>query len=318
MRHKTKLLLLGIIIHAGLHAQTIEHYYDYAGKPSEPEEAISYSLVIRTDTGWYRRDYYTREKKLQMAGLYQDRDCTIPNGSFLYFYPNKQLSSSGKFAGGKKEGLWLRYHPNGMPQDSTSFYNGQPVGIQLSWHPNGYPRDSSVYRPDGSGAGISWFNNGELSAAGFFSAGRRPDRKWLYFHKNGKPSCTETYDKGKLISRQHFDESGTLLADTTDIETEATFPGGVEAWSKYLQKKLYFPTQYKFKNGQKAVVVVSFTVSEEGTVEDVYVSTSLHPDFDRIAERVITQSPKWIPARSKNRHIRSYRKQPVVFGQKYI
>ncbi|ANH80797.1 hypothetical protein A8C56_07215 [Niabella ginsenosidivorans] len=65
----------------------------------------------------------------------------------------------------------------------------------------------------------------------------------------------------------------------------------------------------------KPVVIVNFSVSEEGNIEDVYVSTSLHPVFDAIAEKVIKRSPKWIPALSKNRHIRSYMKQPVTFGQ---
>ena len=315
MHLKPELLLVCLLLCCVATAQTTEHYYNYKWERCKPEEALFYSSVTKTDSGWYRRDYYIRERKLHMAGLYKDEECKIPNGTFYYFYPNTYLSSTGRYKEGKQEGIWLSYHFNQLMQDSAIYIDGDPIGEKLSWYPNGYLRDSSIYRADGSGLRVSWFSNGVPSSAGMFAGGRQPDKKWVYFHKNGTASNIELYDKGKLVSRQLFDSSGTLLADATDIEKEAEFSGGQAAWMKYLQKHLYFPAQYKFENGVKAVVIVSFSISEEGKVEDVYVSTSLHPAFDAIAENVIKRSPGWIPALSKNRNVRSYRRQPVTFGQ---
>ncbi len=201
MHRKLQLLLLGMVISTSLNAQTTERYYDYSWKACKPEEALFYSTVIKTDTGWYRRDYYLREKKLQMAGLYQDEDCKVPNGTFFYFYPNAQISSVGKFRSGKKEGIWLRYYSNKMLQDSASYHNDRPVGLVLSWHSNGYLSDSAIYRPDGSGLRASWFDNGMPSSAGRFSEKGKADKKWVYFHKNGKPSCVEMYNNGTLTAR---------------------------------------------------------------------------------------------------------------------
>jgi len=68
-------------------------------------------------------------------------------------------------------------------------------------------------------------------------------------------------------------------------------------------------------NGEKAVVVVTFSIDENGNVTEVFTSTPFNSAFDKIAEDVIRHSPKWIPAMEHNRTIRTVRSQPVYFAQ---
>ena len=311
---KPFLFLLPLIFSVTTFAQTIEKYYDFQWKETKPENARFVGVIEKTDSGWHRRDYFLLEKKLQMDGTYDDSTCKTANGRFRYFHSNGSLSQVGRYMHGKKEGLWLSYHYNGMIDDSSSYSNGHLIGNCYGWYDNGYLSDSATWNADGSGVKVAWFNNGSPSYGGRYSAHEKKNGKWTYYHRNGKLSAVEQYNNGVLIDKKYFDEDGRV-ADTTNKDKDASFPGGVQEWLKYLVKKLYFPTQYKLINGDRAIVVVEAVIDEEGNVTNVVVSTPFHPAFDRIAVEVVRKSPKWLPAINHNRKVTYKIKQPVVFSQ---
>jgi len=185
----------------------------------------------------------------------------------------------------------------------------------MKWHHNGYIADSSVYQPDGSGVEVSWFDNGNPSSAGMLAAGFKQHGRWKYFHKTGQVSAIELYDNGKLMGKQYFGEDGSSTSDTTNNDREAEFPGGLKAWGNYLGKHLFFPSQYQLVNSDKAAVVISAVIDEDGKVQDAYVKTPFYPEFDKIALNAVRSSPKWRPARNHNRNVKYYINQPVVFSQ---
>lgn len=295
--------------------QVVEKYYDFQWKACEPQYARFYCTITKTDSGYVRKDYFIHEKSLQMLGKYNDLECKIANGYFYYFHSNGILQSTGEYVNGKKNGLWLRFHSNGFMNDSTVYSNGNISGTSLSWHPNGFISDSTIQNEDGSGLHVSWFENGSPSLVGLYSAGRKQNGKWKYYHNNGEISSIEIFNEGILIDKIYFDEKGKKETDTTSKDRDAIFPGGYTAWTEYLYKNTYFPDRYKIINSDKAVVVVSFAVNEEGRVVDVFVSTPFYPEFDKIAERAILRSPKWKPAINHNRKVKFWMRQPVTFSQ---
>jgi len=296
-------------------AQHYERYYDYLGHPCDATTARFYSELNKKDSLWKREDYFIHERSMQMSGSYTDTSCKIAEGLFYYYHPNKSLQSTGSYKNGKKEGLWLGFYPNGIISDSSIYISGNKIGVSYAWHSNGYLRDSAVWGIDGGGVEVSWFDNGNPAAAGRYSAGYNQNGKWQYFHKNGKLSALENYNNGVLTDKQYFDENGNGMPDTTNKDREAVFPGGNKAWSKYLDKSLYFPTQYKFENADKAVVVVSAVIDEEGNMTDVTINTPLYPAFDDIAMKAVKKSPKWQPAMQHNRRVKYRIMQAVYFEQ---
>ena len=312
---KVSAFVIFFILSFSANAQKIEKYYNYLWKECEPNSARFYALIEKTDSGWHRRDFFIHEKKIQMDGTYEDADCQIEAGKFYFFHPNGMLESTGKYVHGKKDSLWLRYYQDGMMEDSVFYVNGNPSGVSMSWYQNGYPRDSSFFNIDGSGMELQWFDNGVPSAAGRYTAGRKENGKWQFFHASGKLSALETYDAGKLIDKQYFDEQGNMMADTSNNDRDAEFPGGQKAWIKFMYKGLYFPPQYKIANADSAVVVISFSINLDGKLKDPFVSTPFYPEFDKIALRAIAKSPQWIPAMKHNRKIYYYMRQPITFGQ---
>src|SRR5258708_4032218 len=308
--------LLFLLAFPSVHSQKIERYFDYRWHDTTSTNARFYSLMEKTDSGWHRQDYFLHSLTLQMEGLYQDSACKVPSGSFRYYHPTRIPESIGVYRDGKKQGLWLSYYSNGALKDSTVYDRGNPVGIRLGWYRNGYPSDSANYNPDGSGVEVSWFDNGNPSAAGRYAAGYKKYGKWQYFYKQGSISAIEIYDRnGTLQDKKYMDEKGAPIADTTNKNKTAEFPGGTKAWSKYVGKTLYFPDQYKFTNGDMAAVVIDATIDEEGKVVEAEVSVPFYPAFDRIALDAVRKSPGWTPAFEHNRKVRYQIRQPVVFSQ---
>lgn len=309
-----RLLFLLSFLSSICYGQKIEKYYNYQWRETEASKARFYGLIEKTDSGWHRRDYFLRENRLQMDGLYEDDSCKYANGSFKYYHANGFFSGGGKFLHGKRQGLWVHYYDNGMMEDSGYYENGKAMGIHLSLHRNGYPADSTSWQPDGSGVIVAWFDNGVPAYAGRYLAGKR-NGPWQFFHKNGNLSAKEIYANGQLRDKQYFDEAGNAITDTTNHDREADFPGGMQAWSKYLSKKLYFPEQYKLVNTDQVVVVVDFTIDENGKVKDIAAAVPFHPAFDKIALDAVRRSPDWTPAIQQNRKVSFRQRQAITFAQ---
>jgi protein TonB len=99
----------------------------------------------------------------------------------------------------------------------------------------------------------------------------------------------------------------------TKVEIESTYPGGMEAWKRYLNKNFRYPDEAQNSEIQ-GVVVVQFIVDKEGNVSDVQaVSGPEQGGLREEAVRVIKKSGKWTPAIQNGRQVKSYKNQPITF-----
>jgi len=100
----------------------------------------------------------------------------------------------------------------------------------------------------------------------------------------------------------------------TVVQIAAEFPGGLPAWTKYLESNLNrdLPVENGAPPG-KYTVVVSFIVSKTGDISDVTAEND--PGYGTKAEaiRVITKGPKWKPAVQNGRNVIYRHKQSITF-----
>ncbi len=89
------------------------------------------------------------------------------------------------------------------------------------------------------------------------------------------------------------------------------FPGGKKAFSYYLSKNLKWPKDCS--EAAQGIVIISFFVEKDGRLNDIKVVKSMAPAFDAEALKVITNSPKWIPARRGAQFIKSKYSVPIRF-----
>ncbi len=98
------------------------------------------------------------------------------------------------------------------------------------------------------------------------------------------------------------------------VENEAQFPGGQQAWVRYLQKNLN--ANAPVNNGAAPgtyQVIVKFIVSRDGSISDVNAETKYGFGMEDEAIKIIQRGPKWEPALQNGRNVNAYRRQPITF-----
>jgi protein TonB len=98
----------------------------------------------------------------------------------------------------------------------------------------------------------------------------------------------------------------------TKVENPAEFPGGQDAWRRYLERNLQYPDAAT-ENGTQGVVRVQFVVDKEGNISEVQ---SLNDPGDGLAEeavRIIKKGPKWKPAEQNGRKVIYRHIQTITF-----
>lgn len=137
-----------------------------------------------------------------------------------------------------------------------------------------------------------------------------PDGYDIRFTSHGDTLEYKIYELGKLIKEQQFGTKDAAEVFTT-VQTAPSFPGGDEAWTRYISNNLHYPASLKEKITGK--VFVSFIVDREGFVADIMIIRSLHPLLDEEAMKLIKKSPRWNPAMQNGKAIASSIHIPVSF-----
>ena len=94
------------------------------------------------------------------------------------------------------------------------------------------------------------------------------------------------------------------------VELMPQFPGGEAALMKYIKSHLQTPQTQEQINGN---VILQFVVHSDGSIGEVKVVRSLHPDYDKEAIRVIKSLPKFTPGRQNGQAVAVWYTIPVVF-----
>ena len=99
------------------------------------------------------------------------------------------------------------------------------------------------------------------------------------------------------------------------VEVEPSFPGGAKAWESFLMKNLN-PNAAKEKGAKTGFykVIIRFIVDKNGNVSDIKALSKNGYGMEEDAVRVISNSPKWIPAMQNGKVVTAYKTQPVFFA----
>jgi periplasmic protein TonB len=97
------------------------------------------------------------------------------------------------------------------------------------------------------------------------------------------------------------------------VETEASFPGGDEAWVKYVSKAVTRHMKKLVRAGAEGTCLVRFIVDKNGNVSDATAISMQGTLLAEICVKVISDGPKWIPAFQFGKKVNAYRIQPIRF-----
>jgi periplasmic protein TonB len=150
-----------------------------------------------------------------------------------------------------------------------------------------------------------------------------PPQEKLDDSKIGKENVKGTEDQGFIEPPPEPTGTGAKIEKEpeedydkifTVVQQEAAFPGGLAAWSRFVERNL--DRELPANNGAPAgkyTVTVSFIVDKEGKVSEVKAEND--PGYGTASEavRVIKKGPNWTPALQNGRNVISRKKQNITF-----
>ena len=316
MRKVVNFILLILVLQFA-NAQKIEKYFDFQWRETSSEYAMFYGVWEKVDSLWHRKDYYIHQKSLQMEGFFKDEACKVHHGKFTHYYTNGNVESTSNYQNNSKEGVFISYHPNGMIKDSAFYRNDKMIGMSAAWYPSGNIMYERMLDTMGNQSGIfvDYFDNEKISYKGRWGKDFIKTGTWTYYHNNGNKAQNVVYVNDTSKQVICYDTSGVQQETCELADTPAQFRGGGGSISltKYIEKRVYWPSDYKFTNQGKATVTIRFTIDETGKVKNPFVLRGFHPAFDKIALQIFIGMPNWSPAIHHNRTVEQNFIQSISF-----
>ena len=94
-------------------------------------------------------------------------------------------------------------------------------------------------------------------------------------------------------------------------EVMPTYPGGVEALRKYLEKNLVNPAE--IEGGETITVKVRFVVGYDGILKDLEIIEDGGASYNNEVLRVVKKMKPWIPGKTKGENVSVYYSIPIKF-----
>ncbi len=232
--------------------------------------------------------------------------------TILFLFASPQLFSQA-------DTVYKFFNKNWKPvQKDSAYFTAKIIKENSNWHRwdfwtstnimqmNGYYEDAETEIENGS---LKFFNEqGILRDSSNYEHGKLMS-KYSFYETHSIKGFVSYNNTGQVIKQAGYTEDGKEIPGYI-FQKEAAFPGGIEAWQKYLVKGLTTKQPKAYIQGKiSGTVVISFLVYKDGTVQEVEVANSSgYKELDDHAVTVIKKSPKWIPAVQYN--------QPVIYRQK--
>jgi len=99
------------------------------------------------------------------------------------------------------------------------------------------------------------------------------------------------------------------------VEEHPSFPGGTEAFYRYVSKNLNYPNLARSR-GVKGKVFLSFVIDKDGSISDVEVVKGIGAGCDEEAVRVLKNAPKWNPGKQRGKPVKVRMVIPIMFALK--
>ena len=96
------------------------------------------------------------------------------------------------------------------------------------------------------------------------------------------------------------------------VDQRPSFPGGNPALLSYLRNETRYP-DICFNNEIQGRVLVRFVVERNGSISSARIIKSVDPALDKEALRVVSNMPKWNPAKKNGVPVRAEQTVPVSF-----
>lgn len=292
--------LFAVISQAVAQSDTI--YIGHDGNRASKEEAAFYRIAIPKD-GKYAVNDYSLGDDIKARGTYSSiADKGVKDGHFIFYFDNRKIHSEGNFENNIRTGIWtFFYKSTGSINNITEYIDGLYQGPFVKF-------DSL---------------QGDTIRKGFYTGGR-PSGVWHYYYlgsanssKMLKDSLIIDYSTG---AHTYYDRNGEITKAPNPPQPLSAFgtaddikmPTPTFNLEDYLRTNLRYPKVAR-KARIQGRVVLSFDVTEDGSISNVTVIDSIGGGCDEEAVRVVKNMPKWTPGTFKGATVKVLFRLPITF-----
>lgn len=311
----TLIILLSCFSTQLIFSQNIEDETVYLDSLKNPTltENFSYSRIIK---GYYSMnttfpiyDYY-KSGELEMSGTFENRSATSKTGEFITYYKNGNKKSISNYKKSKLIGPFSSWYENGSPKMESEYIENKTdltndLKINQFW-------DTENKQTVINGNGYFEEKDGKSFSKGELKNGVK-EGIWSGHIENQKIDFAENYVKGKFISGLSVDMD--KIQHSYDVlEVKPTPKNGIKNFYKFLEKNFKLTDEVE-SNNINGVIVATFTVDIDGSLDHIQITKSLSPSLDKEMIRVLKTSPKWIPGQKKGISTRYSYRIPLTIGR---
>jgi TonB family protein len=122
---------------------------------------------------------------------------------------------------------------------------------------------------------------------------------------------------GGDIEVEFMNSKGDSAKVFSKVEIQPSFPGGLEAFAKFIDNNLKYPAIDK-ENGISGRVILGFVVEKDGSLTNFSVERNPSQTMSEEAIRIMKLAPKWSPGMQGGRPVRVNYTIPISFDlEKY-
>ncbi|MEO6314522.1 MAG: TonB family protein [Chitinophagaceae bacterium] len=320
-------VLLLLAITGTAQKDSVRKYLDGDLRFTNKRNAVYAAMALKNNDHWVLHAVYP-DTNVLLRVSFKNAALTIKDGSFVLYHPKKIPAQRGFFKDNVANGQWQTWYSNGQQKNEGAIINNHFAGIWKYWFDNGQLMQQRSYgytepmagapvhenspalqadkimedfAPEGQleGTSTAWYKNGNKeSVLNYHNDSLAGECLW--FRENGNPSSKETYLNGKVTALECFDSSGKYTGATCSILKLPLLIHPFFTALDYLEYELH---QEKHRNIAEGDAAVSFTVTKNGTVENIVITSSPDPELNKLILKIFAAMPAWSPAVIHNRAV---------------
>ncbi len=271
---------------------------------------------LRVKNGSFKQfDLY--DGKLEFEQMYQNDQL---NGKRTYYYKSGKIKSITPFLNNMKNGKGVDYYESGAVKVEYEYKDDIETIPRVYYHENGTIKakittHSATYQqPEHSHShafprGYPTYTNVNPIKYNNYLNGM-----FKLFDSMGQEVCVGIYEEGKLMTPEcHlYDSVEELNYMRVNSHTMPKFPGGDVELLKFFGSNIKYPPLAK-QHDVQGMVILSFTIDENGGIEDLKIVRGIDPTIAEEALRLAKQMPKWSPGKVNGKPVKVAFKLPIRF-----
>lgn len=294
---------------------------NYGEKTKKSLAAGYYTIKKGKTNNLYLKEVYLFDYQSPYeSSNYQTKKCLIKEGEAVSFNKNGSIKEQGNYSNNQKTGEWVYFDTQGNKQSIVNYVNNIKHGLYFDYKNNQIT--SGTYKNSLKDQLWSVASTAGRSIEAVSYKDGKKHGKATYYHNNGKVKEVQTYQAGVLVNTRRFDLNGKELIEEevpdedfpvfSIVEQEPEFPGGSSKMMRYIGHKVQYP-QIAIENKIEGRVYIRFIVEKDGSISNVEAIKSPHESLEKEAIRVVSNMPKWIPAKQRGKNVRAQFTLPINF-----